>query len=106
MSIIAGGAPVSLAAVLARRDEITEVLIRYAAVNPRVFGSVARGEARSTSDVDLYVDLLPDAGNPLLRVSGLGEELSDLLGVRVDVVTASLLRDGVSAPALAEAVPL
>jgi uncharacterized protein len=80
------------------------VLDRYGATNPRLFGSVARGEAREDSDLDLFVDLAPGAGNELLRVSGLAEELSDLLGVRVDVVAAPLLRDEVSATALADAV--
>jgi predicted nucleotidyltransferase len=54
--------------------------------------------------VDLLVDLAPDGGNELMRVAGIAEELSELLGVRVDVVSASLLRDEVSATALADAV--
>ena len=69
---------------------------RYAATNPRLFGSVARGDATSDSDIDLLVDLLPSAGNELLRVSGIAEELSELVGSRVDVVAASLLRGEVS----------
>lgn len=77
---------------------------RYAATNPRLFGSVARGEATSGSDIDLLVDLSPGGGNELLRVSGLAEELTVLLGARVDVVAASLLRGEVSSSALADAV--
>jgi len=50
------------------------------------------------------VDLSPGAGNDLLRVAGISEELSVLLGVKVDVVAAGLLRDEVSATALADAV--
>lgn len=88
------------------RARVSDVLHRYGASNPRLFGSVARGEAVEGSDVDLLVDLDPDAGNPLLRVSGIGEELSELLGVKVDVVTGALLRDQVAASALADAVPL
>ena len=42
----------------------------------------------------------------LLRVSGIAEELSLLLGRKVDVVTSSLLRSEVSATALADAVPV
>lgn len=80
------------------------MLTRYGATNPRLFGSVARGDARADSDVDLLVDLTPGAGNELLRVAGLGEELSELLGVQVDVVAASLLRDEVSATAAEDAV--
>ena len=77
---------------------------RYAATNPRLFGSVARGEATSGSDIDLLVDLSPGGGNELLRVSGIAEELTVLLGARVDVVAASLLRGEVSSSALADAV--
>lgn len=80
------------------------LLKRYGADNLRMFGSAARGDARDDSDLDLFVDLAPGSGNELLRVSGLAEELSELLGVRVDVVAAPLLRDAVSATALADAV--
>ena len=73
------------------------------AVNPRLFGSVARGDATADSDIDLLVDLLPGGGNELMRVAGISEELSQLLGRRVDVVASSLLRDGVSKSAMAEA---
>ncbi len=79
-------------------------MYRYAATNPRLFGSVARGDATPDSDIDLLVDLLPGNGNELLRVSGIAEELTVLLGVRVDVVAASLLRGEVSSSALADAV--
>ncbi len=88
------------------RARIDEVLTRYRAVNPRIFGSVARGDARVGSDVDVMVDLDPADGNLLLRVAGIGEELSEVLGVRVDVVTDALLREPVSASARADAVPL
>lgn len=80
------------------------LLKHYGADNLRMFGSAARGDARDDSDLDLFVDLTPGSGNELLRVSGLAEELSELLGVRVDVVAAPLLRDEVSATALADAV--
>lgn len=78
------------------------LLTRYGADNLRMFGSAARGDARDDSDLDLFVDLAPGSGNELLRVSGLDEELSALLGVRVDVVAEPLLRDEVSATALAD----
>ena len=92
------------AALTVHRGRIGEVLDRYGATNPRLFGSVARGDAGADSDLDLLVDLIPGAGNDLLRVSGLAEELSELLGVGVDVVAAPLLRDKVSATALVDAV--
>ena len=92
-------------AVLDRQgSRVAELLSQYGATNPRLFGSVARGDAREGSDLDLLVDLSPGAGNELLRVAGLAEELTGALGVRVDVVAATLLRDEVSATALADAV--
>lgn len=52
-----------------------------------LFGSVARGEAGATSDVDLAVTL--DLGRPigLLRYAGLREELAEILETKVDLVT-------------------
>ncbi len=88
------------------RARVEAVLARYGASNPRLFGSVPRGDAAEGSDVDLLVDLDPSAGNVLLRVAGIGEELSALLGVQVDVVTDVLLREQVAATAHADAVPM
>jgi predicted nucleotidyltransferase len=72
-------------ALAEKGDEVAEILSKYGATNARLFGSVARGEARADSDVDLIVDLDPGEGNELLRVAGVSEELSVLLGVKVDV---------------------
>ncbi|NHA66611.1 nucleotidyltransferase family protein [Phycicoccus flavus] len=91
-------------AITRHRGEVDEVLGRYAATDARLVGSVARGDAGQAGDLDLLVDLVPEAGSPLLRVSGIAEELSALLGAEVDVVAVSLLRKEVSASALADAV--
>lgn len=93
-------------AIAAHRNAVDAVLRRYHAANPRLFGSVARGDATAASDIDLLVDLLSASGNDLLRVAGIAEELSQILGVRVDVVAQSLLRDEVSATALTDSVAL
>jgi hypothetical protein len=86
--------------------EVLSVLDRYGASNPRLFGSVARGDAGPTSDIDILVDLKQESGNPLMRIAGMSEELSVMLGVHVDVVSDDLLRARVSATAHAEAVAL
>lgn len=92
--------------IAAHRSEIAEILERYGATSPRLFGSVARGDAGPHSDIDLLVDLTLAGGNPVLRLSGLAEELSGLLEVKVEVVTEALLREPVAASALGEMVPL
>jgi uncharacterized protein len=89
-----------------RSLEVRSVLRRYKASNPRLFGSVARGDAGKDSDIDILVDLDPGGGNTLLRIAGISEELTDLLGVRVDVVCDELLRARVSASVHAEAIAL
>lgn len=93
-------------ALSAHGAELRSLLAKYDAANPRVFGSVARGDARADSDIDLLVDLLPGKGNVLVRISGLREELGAVMGRRVDVVAAEVLRDGVARTALADAVPI
>jgi uncharacterized protein len=92
--------------IAAHRDALFGILSRYRAENPRVFGSVARGDATAASDIDVLVDLVPGAGNELLRIAGIGEEFSRELRVRVDVVAPGLLRTPVSDTALRDAIAL
>ena len=58
---------------------------RNRVANPRVFGSVMRGEDREDSDLDILVDALPHTSS--FDLGGLQEELAELLGVEVDVRT-------------------
>lgn len=87
-----------------KRQEILRVATKHGARNVRVFGSVARGEADAKSDIDLLIDLEPGRG--LLDHAALWLELEQLLGRKVDVVTARGLRDRIRERVLAEAVPL
>lgn len=93
-------------AITSHRAELDDVLRRYHAHNPRLFDSVARGDATANSDVDVIVDLTPMSGNSLMRLAGLSEEFRCVLGLPVDVVAAELLREEVSESALADAVAL
>jgi predicted nucleotidyltransferase len=69
------------------REEVLEVMKRYPMfVNLRVIGSVARGEDTEDSDIDFLVDALSDA--TLCDLGGLLEELEELLGISVDVMTS------------------
>jgi len=78
----------TLEGLRSHRDEILSLAARYRATNVRVFGSVARGEATANSDVDLLVTFLDGAS--LFEASGLWQDLQDLLGWEV-----SLLSDGI-----------
>jgi predicted nucleotidyltransferase len=87
-----------------RREDILRLAAQHGAHNVRVFGSVARGEARPDSDVDLLVEMEP--GRSLLDLGGLLMDLQALLGREVDVVTDKGLRDRVRTRVLQEAKPL
>jgi len=84
-----------------RRDEILSIAQERGARNVRVFGSVARKEAREDSDLDLLIDLDPDRS--LLDVGGLAMDLSLLLDRPVDVVTEAGLRERIRSRVLREA---
>jgi uncharacterized protein len=77
--------------IIAHRDDIERLAREHKARNVRVFGSVARGEADEASDLDLLVDVEPDA--TLLDLGALLMELQELLGCRVDMVIEEGLRD-------------
>ncbi len=87
-----------------RREEILKIAAKHGARNVRVFGSVARGEADSQSDIDLLVEF--KRGTTLLGHAALVQELEDLLGVKVDVVSERGLRDRVRERVLREAVAI
>ncbi len=74
----------------AKADEIRAVISRYPVRNPRVFGSVARGDDQEGSDLDLLVE--PLTGTTYFDLAGLELELGDLLGIKIDIATPGALR--------------
>jgi predicted nucleotidyltransferase len=94
----------SLQDILNRRDEILALAKRYGASELRIFGSVARGDADATSDVDFLVRLEP--GRSRFDQGGLLMDLRQLLGVNVDVVSEGALTGRFGQIVRAEAVPL
>ena len=67
------------------REAVCLAAARSRVANPRVFGSALHGNDREGSDLDLLVDPLP--GTTLFDLGGLQDELQELLGVSVDVLT-------------------
>ncbi len=87
-----------------KREDILRIAAKRGAYNVRVFGSVARGEADSKSDIDILVDMEP--GRSLFDLGGLLMDLQDLLGHNVDVVTERGLRERIRERVLKEAIAL
>jgi predicted nucleotidyltransferase len=73
-------------------------------VHLRLFGSVARGEATSESDIDLMADFDKSKRLTLVKVGSLQSRLTDLLGVNVDLSSPEWMREPIRAKALREAV--
>jgi predicted nucleotidyltransferase len=92
------------AALDRHREAVRNIVLAHRATNPRVFGSAARGEDSSTSDLDLLID--PTAETTLLDIGAIRHELIDLLGVPVDVVTPKALPTKFREMVIAEAVPV
>lgn len=86
------------------RDEAVAIIERNRGRNARVFGSCASGSDRLDSDIDLLVEMLPDAS--LLDLGGMSVELEQLLGVPVDIATTGGLRGRSGQLILESSVPL
>jgi predicted nucleotidyltransferase len=86
----------------ANRKEIPRLASKHGARNVRIFGSVAWSAAGPESDVDILVQMEEDRS--LLDHVGLMQDLEDLLGKKVDIVTESgshwYIRDQVMAEAV------
>lgn len=104
-SKIAAGMQMDMRELLeSKRDEILRIARAHGARNVRVFGSVARGEAAETSDIDFLVDFEPGAS--LLQHGAMIAELEELLGRKVDVAPEKMLKERVRDRILREAVSL
>ena len=86
------------------RHDVVAAAAAHGVRNLRVFGSVARGQDRPDSDVDLIVDL--PAGMGLFGLGRVQAELEAILGTRVDLVPAQDLKPSVRARVEHELVAL
>jgi predicted nucleotidyltransferase len=96
---------VIVAGVTADEARLAAVCARYGVARLMIFGSVARGTAEPSSDVDVLYELQP--GRRLgWEIEDLSDELSELFGRPVDLVSRAALHERLRAAVLAEAQPL
>lgn len=94
----------ALEALRARESEIQSIAAKHGAGNIRVFGSIARGDARPESDVDLLIDIVGPT-TPWFP-GALLVDLENLLDRRVDLVVARSLHPLIRESVLKDSVPL
>jgi predicted nucleotidyltransferase len=87
-----------------KREQIRRIAAQHGARNIRVFGSVARGDARPDSDVDFLIEVGAETSSWF--PAGLILDLENLLGRRVEVVTERGLNSLIREDVLREAVPV
>ncbi len=90
--------------VLQKRTDILRIASSHGATDVRVFGSAARGDLTRDSDLDLLIKLTP--GHGLLDLIAIKQDLEDLLGRSVDVVTDSSVSPYIREEVLREAIYL
>jgi uncharacterized protein len=86
------------------RQLLPELAQKYHVSSLEVFGSYVRGEQTPASDLDVLVTFEEAPG--LLEYIGLENHLSDLLGVKVDLVMKTALKPHIGRRILSEAVPV
>jgi predicted nucleotidyltransferase len=88
-----------------KRLDILAIAEQHGAYNVRVFGSVARGEAREDSDVDFLIDYKLEKISPWFP-AGLMLDLETLLQRKIDVATVDMLKERIRDRVLQEAIVL
>lgn len=86
------------------RAHLPELRERYAVTSLGMFGSYVRGEQKKRSDLDLLVEF--ERAPSLFKYIELEDHLSDLVGVKVDLVMKKTLKPHIGQAILAEVVPL
>jgi len=86
------------------RGELSEVRQRYGVRSLGLFGSVVRHEERSNSDIDILVEF--ERAPTFFQFVALEDDLSKLLGARVDLVMKSALKPRIGERILSEMLPV
>ncbi len=90
----------AIARLREHRQQLEAVGVRHAAI----FGSVARGDNRPDSDVDVLVDVDPARARSLFDLAGIHAEVEEVIGAPVDVARLDRLRPHVAIEAERDAV--
>lgn len=86
------------------RDEIRRIITSHEASNPRVFGSVQRGEDNVDSDLDVLID--PGSAMTLFDIGAIRLEILELTGLEANIITPDSLPDELCKAIIAEAQPI
>ncbi len=86
------------------RDQVRSIALRHRVASVKVFGSALHGDDAEGSDLDLLVEPTPQT--TMFDIGGIQFEVSELLGIEVDVVTPRALPASFRDRVLAEAQPL
>jgi len=90
--------------IKARREEILRICESHGGHNVRVFGSVARGEETTQSDIDILLEF--EKGRSLFDQIGLIDDLTEFFHQKVDVVSEPALNRHIREQVLKEAVAI
>ena len=84
------------------KEKITPILQQYGITKAAIFGSLAKGEATTSSDVDILVEIKSDMS--LLDFIGIKIELEEALQMKVDLVEYDTIKPIIKERILAQQV--
>ena len=89
---------------LVLKESMPEIKERYKIKSLGIFGSYVRKEAKKSSDLDILVEF--DQAPSLLELIRMEDELSEKLGIKVDLVMKRALKTHIGQRILEEAIPI
>ncbi|MDJ0659426.1 MAG: nucleotidyltransferase domain-containing protein [Crocosphaera sp.] len=91
-------------AVLAKLRLHQEALQQRGVLHAAVFGSVARGEAKEGSDIDILIDINPEIPMDIYAYTNVKQYIADLFPIQTDVINYAALKPGITIQAQKDAV--
>lgn len=86
------------------REGILRIAKENGIKNLKLFGSVARSEDGEESDIDLLVSF--EEGRSLFDLIRFKQEMEEIMGIKVDVLTENAIHHSIKKKILNEAIPL